>query len=99
MVGLIHVKNDSEKDAKQAFTAALKFDPSNDQARVQLDKLGGTPPAEADAAPAPKAKKAAPKASADDAFSDDEEKPAKKPAKKAPAAKSRSQAIDDAFGD
>jgi pSer/pThr/pTyr-binding forkhead associated (FHA) protein len=100
MVGLIHVKNDSEKDAKQAFTAALKFDPSNDQARVQLDKLGGTPPAEDDAAPAPKAKKAAPKASADDAFSDDDSpKPAKKPAKKAPAAKSRSQAIDDAFGD
>jgi pSer/pThr/pTyr-binding forkhead associated (FHA) protein/tetratricopeptide (TPR) repeat protein len=96
MVGLLHVKQDDEGAAKQAFQAALKIDPSNEDAKSQLRKLGG----EAPEAAAPKAKKAS-KASADDAFGDDDdEKPAKKaaPAKKA-SPKSRSQAIDDAFGD
>ncbi|MBK7859496.1 MAG: FHA domain-containing protein [Archangiaceae bacterium] len=98
MVGLIHVKNSADSDAKQAFEAALKFDGTNDQAKAQLQMLGGEVAETPKAAPA---KKAAPKSAADDAFGDDaEEKPAKKaaPAKK-PAAKSRSQAIDDAFGD
>ncbi len=92
MVGFVHVKNDNNDDAKQAFTAAVKFDSSNDQAKAQLKKLGGDVPEDS-----PRAKKSA--KGADDAFSDgDDEKPAPKKAKKAPT-KSRSQAIDDAFGD
>ena len=104
MVGLIHVKNGSDDDAKTAFQAAVKFDGTNDQAKAQLQILGG--PTEEEDKPAPAAKKVAPKAAADDAFGDEdeEEKPAAKkaapaPAKKAAPAKSRSQAIDDAFGD
>jgi pSer/pThr/pTyr-binding forkhead associated (FHA) protein len=83
LVGLQHVKNDAADNAKLAFQAALKNDPDNDRAKAQLAKLGGSP-------------------KSDDA--DEEEKPVAKkkaaPAKK-PAAepKSRSQAIDDAFGD
>lgn len=104
MVGLIHVKNGNDADAKTAFGAAVKFDATNAEAKAQLQILGGAD-AEAEDKPAPAAKKAAPKNAADDAFGEDEEedeKPAKKaapaPAKKA-APKSRSQAIDDAFGD
>lgn len=105
MVGLIHVKSGNDDDAKQAFQAAVKFDGTNDQAKAQLQILGG--PTEEEDKPAPAAKKAQPKAAADDAFGDDEEEekpaakkaaPAPAPAKKA-APKSRSQAIDDAFGD
>jgi hypothetical protein len=103
MVGLIHVKNSNDDDAKQAFEAAVKFDNSNDQAKAQLQMLGGTPPP-AEEAPKPAAKKQG-KAAADDAFGDDadDEKPAPKkaapPKKEKAAGKSRSQAIDDAFGD
>lgn len=104
MVGLIHVKNGNDDDAKQAFQAAVKFDASNDQAKAQLQILGGGASEDAEAPAAkPVAKKAAPKAAADDAFGDEaEEKPAAKkaaPAAKKAAPKSRSQAIDDAFGD
>jgi len=106
MVGLIHVKNGSDDDAKTAFAAAVKFDSTNDQAKAQLQILGGASDEGDDEKPAAApAKKAQPKAAADDAFGDDEEeeKPAPKKAapapKKAAPAKSRSQAIDDAFGD
>ncbi|MBL8955827.1 MAG: FHA domain-containing protein [Myxococcaceae bacterium] len=104
MVGLIHVKNGSDDDAKTAFAAAVKFDSTNDQAKAQLQILGG--PAkddDDDEKPAAAPKKASSKAAADDAFGDEDEKPAAKKAapapKKAAPAKSRSQAIDDAFGD
>ncbi len=103
MVGLIHVKNGSDEDAKTAFAAAVKFDSTNDQAKAQLQILGGSADEDEKPAAAP-AKKAAPKSAADDAFGDEEdEKPAPKkaaaPKKTAAPAKSRSQAIDDAFGD
>jgi pSer/pThr/pTyr-binding forkhead associated (FHA) protein len=103
MVGLIHVKNGNDDDAKQAFEVAVKFDNSNDQAKVQLQMLGGNVEA-AEASSKPAAKKASTKAAADDAFgeeSDDDAKPAPKKAPKKEKAntKSRSQAIDDAFGD
>ncbi len=84
LVGLQHVKNDNADNARIAFQAALKHDPENERAKSQLAKLGGS------------ARVA----------DDEEEKPAPKkktasaPAKKSAAEpKSRSQAIDDAFGD
>lgn len=105
MVGLVHVKGGNDDDAKTAFQAAVKFDGTNDQAKAQLQILnGGKVVDEDDEKPAPVAKKAQPKAAADDAFGDDEEeekpvKPKAAPAAKKAAPKSRSQAIDDAFGD
>ncbi len=91
LVGMAHLKADNAKNAKLAFATAYKYDPSNDKAKEQLQKLGG-----GDEIKSGKVAKTA----ADDAFGDDddEDKPAKKaaPAKKA---KSRTQAIDDAFGD
>ncbi len=85
LVGLQHVKNDNADNAKIAFQAALKNDPDNDRAKSQLAKLGGSAAKndEEEGKPAP-----APK------------KKAAVPAKKSAAEpKSRSQAIDDAFGD
>ncbi len=85
LVGLQHLKNDNTDHAKLAFQAALKNDPENDRAKSQLAKLGGGARASEDA--------------------DEEEKPAVKKKAAAPAkrpaadTKSRSQAIDDAFGD
>lgn len=102
MVGLVHVKNDSTDDAKQAFQAALKFDGTNDQAKAQLAKLGGESADEGEEEKPVAKKKAAPKAAADDAFGEEEAPAPKKtaaPAAKKAAPKSRSQAIDDAFGD
>ncbi|MFT3842584.1 MAG: FHA domain-containing protein [Myxococcaceae bacterium] len=94
LVGQAYLKQDNQKNAKLAFATAYKYDQTNDKAKQQLVALGGDVTA---AAPAPKSSKNA----ADDAFGDDDdEKPAKKaapaPAKKG---KSRTQAIDDAFGD
>ncbi len=84
LVGFLHIKNDSEDNAKIAFQAAVKNNPDNDRAKAQLAKLGGSakPDEEEDEKPAPKKRAAAPAA----------KKPAAEP-------KSRSQAIDDAFGD
>jgi hypothetical protein len=85
LVGLQHVKNENTDNAKIAFQAALKHDPDNDRAKTQLSKLGATAKSddEEEEKPAPKKKAAAPA-------------PSKKPAAEP---KSRSQAIDDAFGD
>lgn len=95
LVGQAYLKQDNQKNAKLAFATAYKYDQTNDKAKQQLAALGGDVAA---AAPAPKNAKAA----ADDAFGDDDdEKPAAKKAAPAPAkkGKSRTQAIDDAFGD
>jgi pSer/pThr/pTyr-binding forkhead associated (FHA) protein len=90
LVGLQHLKNDNVDNAKIAFQAALKNDPEHEGAKAQLAKLGGSSDK----------KMAAHKPAEDD---EEGEKPVvkKKPAVKKPAAepKSRSQAIDDAFGD
>ncbi|MBS1150129.1 MAG: k9ap1 [Myxococcaceae bacterium] len=83
LVGLQHVKNDATDNAKIAFQAALKNDPENERAKAQLARLGGTAKADEEEEEKPVAKK---KAAA----------PAKKTAAEP---KSRSQAIDDAFGD
>lgn len=78
LVGLQHAANDNPDNAKLAFKAALKFDPTNARAKAQLTKLTGEAPAAAadeEEAPAPKKKPApAPKKSKaqaiDDAFGD-----------------------------
>ncbi len=92
LVGLQHVKNDNLDNARLAFKEALKNDPDNERAKGQLAKLSGGEEKKVARSSAP-------------ASDDEEEKPAAAPKKKAPAKKpaaepkSRSQAIDDAFGD
>jgi pSer/pThr/pTyr-binding forkhead associated (FHA) protein len=77
LVGLQHVANDNPDNAKLAFKAALKFDPTNAPAQGQLFKLTGEAvPAVGDDEQAPAAKKKAPPAkkskaqAIDDAFGD-----------------------------
>ena len=90
LVGQAYLSQSNQKNAKLAFATAYKYDTTNDKAKSQLEQLGGD--AEIKAASAKGSKSAA-----DDAFGDDDDKPAKKTAAK--KAKSRTQAIDDAFGD
>jgi pSer/pThr/pTyr-binding forkhead associated (FHA) protein len=94
LVGQAYLKQDNQKNAKLAFATAYKYDTTNSKAKEQLQALGG----DVSAAAAPEKKNS--KAAADDAFGDDDdEKPAKKAPPPAKKAKSRTQAIDDAFGD
>jgi hypothetical protein len=104
LVGLKHLENENSEDAQKAFALAVKFDPSNEKARQQLAKLGGSAQT---AAAAPVAKK-----KIDDAWGDDDSQkdnaPPRRPAQLRRPAGSNSaasekpsgrSAIDAAFGD
>jgi pSer/pThr/pTyr-binding forkhead associated (FHA) protein len=41
LVGMKHLEGDKKDEARKAFAAAVKYDPSNSQASSQLKKLGG----------------------------------------------------------
>lgn len=99
-LGLIYVlwgqqllKEDNETDAVRAFKEALKHDPANGVARKHLASLAPS------AAPV---KKAAKRASIDDAFGEDSFDEEEEAAPPPPARKARQQqrsAIEDAWGD
>ncbi len=76
LVGLQHVTNGEDENAKKAFQSALKHDPTNERAKAQLEKLSSSSKSADDAfdqpaarkATPPAAKKAAKATSIDDAF-------------------------------